>query len=171
MKKTMVTKKEKPRYNKTHDCRCQTKLIATVFKAMSQEKKDIVEEMGFGMLAHVLEMNVSHILLRELIDCYDDYNGFLNTLHRKIYITPDKYDGLNEADKQTIDGFKCVTLASLTKSVLNISVEGEENRQIFRRTFVVFIQKYFLLPTTVSTASLIHKLPGKSCSELLEEGD
>ncbi|QHO52480.1 uncharacterized protein DS421_2g39690 [Arachis hypogaea] len=90
MKKTMVTKKEKPRYNKTHDCRCQTKTIATVFKNFSQEKKDIVEEMGFGALAHVPEMNVSHALLKELIDCYDEYRGCLKTLHEEIYITPVK---------------------------------------------------------------------------------
>ncbi|XLR27019.1 hypothetical protein S83_054919, partial [Arachis hypogaea] len=75
---------------KTHDCRCQTKAIAKVFKEMSQEKKDIVEEMGFGALAHVLEMNISHNLLRELVACYDDYYGCLKTLHEKIYITPDK---------------------------------------------------------------------------------
>ncbi|KAL4316152.1 hypothetical protein AHAS_Ahas15G0256500 [Arachis hypogaea] len=83
MKKMMVIRKQKPRYNKTHDLRCQTKAIARVFKAMSHEKKDIVEEMGFGMLAHVPEMNVSHSLLRELIACYDDYYGYLYTLYGK----------------------------------------------------------------------------------------
>ncbi|QHN83146.1 uncharacterized protein DS421_20g702110 [Arachis hypogaea] len=172
MKKTMVTKKEMPRYNKTHDCRCQTKTIAIVVKNLSQEKKDIVEEMGFGALAHVLEMNVSHALLRELIDCYNEYLGYLKTLHGKIYITPRKiaavlrinhtsveYGRLNEVDKTIFDSLKCVTLASLTKSVLDMSVEGEENWRKFRRTFVVFVQKYFLLPTTVSMASPIHKPP------------
>ncbi|RYR28010.1 hypothetical protein Ahy_B01g052105 [Arachis hypogaea] len=106
-----------------------TKAIATVFKNMSQEKKDIVEEMGFGALAHVLEMNVSHALLRELIDYYDEYHGCLKTLHGKIYITPAKvaaalgishdgnrfpkkvdYHKLNEEDKAIFDSLKCVTL-------------------------------------------------------------
>ncbi|RYR20056.1 hypothetical protein Ahy_B03g065141 isoform B [Arachis hypogaea] len=106
--------------------------------------------MGFGALTHVPEMNVSHSLLRELIDCYDDYHGCLKTLHGKIYITPGKiaaalginhggncfpekveYDSLNEADKTIIDSLKCITLASLTKSVLDMSVEGEENRKKF----------------------------------------
>ncbi|RYQ97239.1 hypothetical protein Ahy_B08g093263 [Arachis hypogaea] len=40
-----------------------------------------------------------------------------------------------------------------------MSVEGEENRKKFKRTFVVFIQKSFLLPTTVSVVSPIHKPP------------
>ncbi|RYQ83775.1 hypothetical protein Ahy_B10g102608 [Arachis hypogaea] len=135
IKKTMVTKKEKPRYKKTHDLKCQTKAIAKVFKVMSQEKRDIVEEMGFGALAH---------------DPGNERDRF-----------PEKvdYDRLNEADKQIIDGFKCVTLASLTKFVLDMSVDGEENRQKFWRTFVVFVQKCFLLPTMVSMASLIHKPP------------
>ncbi|RYR19329.1 hypothetical protein Ahy_B03g064092 [Arachis hypogaea] len=85
-----VTKKEKPHYNKIHDLRCQTKSIARMLKEMSEEKKNIVEEMGFGALAHILEMNISHKLLRELIHCYDAYHGCLNTLYEKIYITPTK---------------------------------------------------------------------------------
>ncbi|QHN98230.1 uncharacterized protein DS421_18g634220 [Arachis hypogaea] len=162
---------------KTHDLRCQTKAIARVFKAMSQKKKDIVEEMRFGTLSHVLEMNVSHSLLRELVACYDEYYGYLDILYGKISITPDKVAAtlginhddrfpekvecgrLNEADKEIINSFKSAALASLTKSVIDMSVEGEENRQKFRRTFVVFVQKCFLLPTMVSTASPIHKPP------------
>ncbi|RYR08002.1 hypothetical protein Ahy_B05g075522 [Arachis hypogaea] len=119
---------------------------------MSQEKKAIVEEMGFGALAHVLEMKVSHALLRELIDCYDEYHG--DRFHKKV-----NYHKLNEEDKAIFDSLKCVTLATLIKSILNMSVEGGENWQKFRRTFVVFIQKCFLLRTTVSMASVIHKSP------------
>ncbi|XLT62073.1 hypothetical protein HN873_018597, partial [Arachis hypogaea] len=69
------------------------------------------------------------------------------------------YGRLNPANKEIIDSFKCVTLASLTKPVLDMSVEGEENRQNFWRTFVIFEHKCFLLPTTVSMVSSIHKLP------------
>ncbi|RYQ79538.1 hypothetical protein Ahy_Scaffold5g107756 [Arachis hypogaea] len=90
MKKVTVTKKEKPHYNKTHNLRCQTKSIARVFKEMSVEKKNIVQEMGFVALAHIPEMNISHKLLRELIRCYDAYHGCLETLYGRIYITPAK---------------------------------------------------------------------------------
>ncbi|RYQ85698.1 hypothetical protein Ahy_B10g105287 [Arachis hypogaea] len=194
IKKTTVTKKEKPHYNvsiytlnktlflyykyiitycfkslqKTHDLRWQTKLIARVFKGMSEEKKNIVEEMEFGVLPHIPEMNISRKLLKELIRCYDAYNGWLETLYCKIYITPAKirddrfpqkveYRKLSEEQKEIIDSFKGATLASLTKSVIDMSVEGEENQMKFKRTFVVFVQKCFLLPTTVSIVSPIQK--------------
>ncbi|RYR61959.1 hypothetical protein Ahy_A04g019239 [Arachis hypogaea] len=87
---TMVTKMEKPHYNKTYNCICQTSAIAIVFRNMSQEKKYIVEQIGFGALTHVPEMNVSHILLRKLIDCFDDDKGCLKTLQGNIKITPRK---------------------------------------------------------------------------------
>ncbi|QHO29883.1 uncharacterized protein DS421_8g228700 [Arachis hypogaea] len=97
---------------------------------MSVEKKNIVQEMGFVALAHIPEMNISHKLLRELIRCYDAYHGCLETLYGRIYITPAKMrDAL-----------------------------GEENQLKFKRIFVIFVQKCFLLPTTVSTISPIHKL-------------
>ncbi|XLR00210.1 hypothetical protein S83_066408, partial [Arachis hypogaea] len=75
---------------KTHYYRCQTKAITTVYREMSQEKKDIIEEMGFGGLAHVPEMNVSNTLLIELLDRFDVERGCLKTLQGTIYITPRK---------------------------------------------------------------------------------
>ncbi|KAL4315300.1 hypothetical protein AHAS_Ahas15G0171300 [Arachis hypogaea] len=85
-----MTMKEKAHYNKTHYCRCQTKAIATVYREMSQEKKDIVEEMGFGALENVPKMNVSNTLLKELLDRFDEEKGCLKTVQEKIYITPRK---------------------------------------------------------------------------------
>ncbi|RYR29793.1 hypothetical protein Ahy_B01g054303 [Arachis hypogaea] len=121
----MATMKEKAHYNKTHYCRCQTKAISTVYREMSQEKKDIVEEMGFGALANVLEMNVSNTLLKELLDRFDEERRCLKTLQGRIYITPQKvaaafgitngekifpgkvdYNNLNPADKECA-GYEC----------------------------------------------------------------
>ncbi|XLT67452.1 hypothetical protein HN873_023891, partial [Arachis hypogaea] len=48
-----------------------------------------------------------------------------------------EYNKLTEEQKGTIDNFKGATLASLTKFVLDMSIEEEENRQKFKRT--VFI--------------------------------
>ncbi|KAL4299215.1 hypothetical protein AHAS_Ahas17G0078600 [Arachis hypogaea] len=172
----MAKMKEKAHYNKTHYCRCQTKVMATMYRDMTQEKKDIVEEMGFGGLAHVPEMNFSHALLRELIDHFDEEKACLKTLQGRIYITLRKvaaalgitnggnrfdykvdYNNLNPEDKKIFDSVKNIFLATLTRNVLDMSIEGEENQKKFKKTFVVFIQKCFLLLTTVSVASPIHK--------------
>ncbi|RYR51406.1 hypothetical protein Ahy_A06g026421 [Arachis hypogaea] len=85
---------------------------------------------------------------------YISLNGQRDRFPQKV-----DYRKLNEEDKAIFDSLKCVTLVTLTKSFLNMSIEGEENWQKFCRTFVVFIQKCFLLRTTVSMASAIHKPP------------
>ncbi|RYR31833.1 hypothetical protein Ahy_B01g056754 isoform B [Arachis hypogaea] len=74
---------------------------------------------------------------------------------------PEKFDynKLNPTDKKIFDSVKNISLATLVRNVLDMSVEGEDNQKKFKRTFVVFIQKCFLLPTTVSVASPIHKPP------------
>ncbi|RYQ94963.1 hypothetical protein Ahy_B08g089942 [Arachis hypogaea] len=147
----MATMKEKLHYNNTHYCRCQTKAMATVYRDMTQEKKDIVEEMGFGALAHIPEMNVSHALLRELIDHFDEEKGCLKTLQGRIYITPRKVAtalGITNRGNRFHD-----------KECAGYERRGEENRKKFKRTFVIFIQKCFLLPTMVSVASPIYKPP------------
>ncbi|XP_020967474.1 uncharacterized protein LOC110266798 [Arachis ipaensis] len=141
-------------------------------------KERYLEQMGFGGLANVPEMNVSNTLLVELLDRFDIERGCLKTLQGTINITPRKvvaaldinnggnifpekvdYSKLNPAEKEIFDSVKNILLATLARNVLDMSVEGEENQKKFKRTFVVFIQKYFLLPTTVSVASPIHKPP------------
>ncbi|KAL4397133.1 hypothetical protein AHAS_Ahas01G0161400 [Arachis hypogaea] len=84
-----------------------------------------MEEMGFGALTNVLEMNVSNTLLKELLDCFDEEKGCMKTLQGKIYITPRKvaaalditnggnrfldkvdYNNLNPTDKECA-GYEC----------------------------------------------------------------
>ncbi|KAL4366049.1 hypothetical protein AHAS_Ahas07G0167200 [Arachis hypogaea] len=69
------------------------------------------------------------------------------------------YSKLNEQQKEIVDSFKGAALASLIKSMIDMSVEGEENLLKFKTTFIIFVQKCFLLPTIVSTVSLVHKPP------------
>ncbi|RYR52295.1 hypothetical protein Ahy_A06g027226 [Arachis hypogaea] len=90
----------------------------------------------------------SEMELRKTLDVY------LNRFDEKV-----DYTKLNPEDKAIFDSVKNTTLATLTRSVLDISVEGEDNWQKFKRTFVVFVEKCFLLPTMVSVASPIHKPP------------
>ncbi|KAL4343541.1 hypothetical protein AHAS_Ahas11G0088700 [Arachis hypogaea] len=142
------------------------------------KKRKILWKKWDSVLAHILKMNISHKLLRKLIRCYDAYHGCLDTLYDKIYIIPAKirdarcinfgrdcfpekivYKKQSEKENEIIDSFKGATLASLTKSVIDMSAEEEENWLKFKRTFFIFIQKCFLLPTIVSTVSPIYKTP------------
>ncbi|RYR05473.1 hypothetical protein Ahy_B06g085340 [Arachis hypogaea] len=135
---------------KTHDLRCSTRSIARVFTELSEEKKTIVEEMGFGALRRIPELNVSHKLLRELILCFDLYHRFLDTHYGKIYITSAKIGdalGLNSGG----DHFP-------KKVAYNKLNEGGELAEI-QDDFIVFVQKCFLLLTTISIISSVHKPP------------
>ncbi|XLQ99781.1 hypothetical protein S83_065980, partial [Arachis hypogaea] len=53
-------------------------------------KERYLEQMGFGGLANVPEMNVSNTLLVELLDRFDIERGCLKTLQGTINITPRK---------------------------------------------------------------------------------
>ncbi|RYR55047.1 hypothetical protein Ahy_A06g030301 [Arachis hypogaea] len=55
-----------PKYNKTHDLRCSIRLLHDKFQNMSNEKKAIVQELGFGGLMHIPPINVPRKLLKEL---------------------------------------------------------------------------------------------------------
>ncbi|QHO05452.1 uncharacterized protein DS421_14g446430 [Arachis hypogaea] len=84
----MATMKEKTHYN-------TPKTIATVYRKMSQEKKDIVEEMGFGALAHVPKMNGTiYITPRKVAAALGITNGE-NFFPEKV-----DYNKLNPADKE-----------------------------------------------------------------------
>ncbi|KAL4316497.1 hypothetical protein AHAS_Ahas15G0291000 [Arachis hypogaea] len=109
---------------------------------MSVEKKTIVEKMGFGALAHIPELNISHMFLRELICCFDSYHGCLDTLYSKTYIIHAKIRdalGINFGGIIVFTFYICATLVSLTKSVIDMSVGGEKNWLKFKTTFVIFI--------------------------------
>ncbi|QHO07791.1 uncharacterized protein DS421_14g466830 [Arachis hypogaea] len=111
----MAAMKEKPHYNKTHYYRCQTKAIPTVYREMSQENKDIVEEMGFGALANVPEMNVSNTLLKELLDRFDEEKGCLKTLKGKIYITLRKVAAALSIGRQNSSSYPPLSSLHLTR--------------------------------------------------------
>ncbi|KAL4299455.1 hypothetical protein AHAS_Ahas17G0102600 [Arachis hypogaea] len=78
------------------------RMIAKVFN-MSNQKKAIVEKIGFGALRYIPSLNVLHKLLRELILSFDLYKAFLETRYEKIYVTLVKIRdtlGLNSSDKK-----------------------------------------------------------------------
>ncbi|QHO11691.1 uncharacterized protein DS421_15g500360 [Arachis hypogaea] len=52
--------------NQTKDLKCATHLLSDKFRNMSEEKKTIVRDLGFGGLMHIPPLRVHHKVLREL---------------------------------------------------------------------------------------------------------
>ncbi|KAL4365289.1 hypothetical protein AHAS_Ahas07G0091200 [Arachis hypogaea] len=138
---------------KIHDLRCSTRNIHDKFHNMSDEKKVIVQELRFGSLMHIPAMNGPHKLLKELAYLFDLYNNTLYTWYGEIHIThenigaalglstsrpryPSKviFKELSEENKKVVRNFQGLTLSQLTSSMMEISVDGEENRLKFKRT-------------------------------------
>ncbi|KAL4344469.1 hypothetical protein AHAS_Ahas11G0181500 [Arachis hypogaea] len=93
-----------PKYNKTHDLRCSIRLLNEKFQNMSNEKKAIVQELGFDGLMHIPPMNVPHKLLKELAFFFDVITNRLDTWYFLVEI---------EELKQKIEGPKLAFNTSL----------------------------------------------------------
>ncbi|RYR69201.1 hypothetical protein Ahy_A03g015738 [Arachis hypogaea] len=136
---------------------------------MSEPKKAIVRELGFGVLMHILPMNVPHKLLRELANSFKLGKNTLETSYGSFKVKPktigatlglnalgdlfpDKvsYKKLSEENKLTFRRFQGNTLKNLTDDMMSIGVENEQDRLIFKRIFILYIQMAFLLPTTIN---------------------
>ncbi|KAL4396832.1 hypothetical protein AHAS_Ahas01G0131300 [Arachis hypogaea] len=82
----------------------------------------------------------------------------INNLQKKRrYITqgdlpPQKvnYKDLSEENKQIFRRFQGKTLKSLTDEMMTIEVDNEQDRLMFKRIFILYIQMAFLLPTTIN---------------------
>ncbi|KAL4356940.1 hypothetical protein AHAS_Ahas09G0136900 [Arachis hypogaea] len=115
-------------------------------------------------------------LLKELAHFFDLCHSCLDTWYGKIKITPTKIRdvlGLNATRnfcfycflekvnitdelKEVVESFKGSSLSYLIKSLLEINLEGDENQLKFKRTFILFIQKCFLLPTIARKIFSVH---------------
>ncbi|QHO40288.1 uncharacterized protein DS421_5g136260 [Arachis hypogaea] len=56
--------------NQTKDLKCATHLLSEKFRNMSEEKKTIVRDLGFGGLMHIPPLRVHHQILRELANSF-----------------------------------------------------------------------------------------------------
>ncbi|KAL4396847.1 hypothetical protein AHAS_Ahas01G0132800 [Arachis hypogaea] len=138
--------------------------MADDFRKMSSEKKVIVDEMGFCALSHIPSLNVTHKLLKGLATSFNFYENTLIKRYGKISITPVKIrDALDlivigdafsekiinkditEEQKKVIKNFKGSSLSSLTKYLLEMSIDGDKNSLKFKRIFILFLQKMLLI--------------------------
>ncbi|KAL4391382.1 hypothetical protein AHAS_Ahas03G0239500 [Arachis hypogaea] len=164
--------------NQTKDLKCATHLLNDKFRNMTEEKKAIVRDLGFGGLMHIPPLRVDHQLLRELAKNFKIGENKLRTGYGSFHITPKKigdalginatgdlfpekvdYKKLSESDKIIFRRFQGKTLKSLTDDMMQIGVGNEEERLMFKRIFILYIQMAFLLPTTINKISPVHLVP------------
>ncbi|XP_020961438.1 uncharacterized protein LOC110263926 [Arachis ipaensis] len=145
---------------------------------MNEKKKAIVRDLGFGGLMHIPPLRVHHQLLRELANNFKLGENILETGYGSFKITPRKighalginatgdlfpqkvdYKKLSEDDKVIFRRFQGKTLKSLTDEMMDIGVGNEEERLMFKRIFILYIQMAFLLPTTINKISPVHLAP------------
>ncbi|KAL4364902.1 hypothetical protein AHAS_Ahas07G0052500 [Arachis hypogaea] len=106
-------------------------------------------------------MNVPHNLLKQLAYSFDLSRYRLSTRCSKINITQENIAsalGLSIAGKNLFPNIFCKSLLQLSTSMMEMNVDGKENRMKFKRTFILYIHMSFLLPKTVNKISPVHML-------------
>ncbi|RYR49666.1 hypothetical protein Ahy_A07g036196 [Arachis hypogaea] len=143
----------------TKDLKCATRLLSEKFKNISEAKKAIIRELGFGGLIHIPPMRVHHKLLKELANSFKLGKYTLETSYGSFKVKPstigaalglnasgdlfpDKvsYKKLFEENKLIFRRFQWKTLKNLTDENMSIGVENEQDRLIFERIFILYIQ-------------------------------
>ncbi|QHO29430.1 uncharacterized protein DS421_8g225060 [Arachis hypogaea] len=145
---------------------------------MSEDKKAIVRNLGFGGLMHIPPLRVHHKLLKELANFFKLGKNTLETYYSSFRVRPStigaaldlnasrnlfsqkvSYKELSEENKQIFRRFQGKTLKSLTDEMMTIAVDNEQDRLMFKRIFILYIQMEFLLPTTINKISPVHLAP------------
>ncbi|RYR64536.1 hypothetical protein Ahy_A03g010626 isoform B [Arachis hypogaea] len=138
---------------------------------MSEAKKAIIRELGFGGLMHILPTN-------ELANSFNLDKNKLDTRHGSLKIKPKKIGatlGLNasgdlfpekvnfkelfEENKEIFRRFQGKTLKNLGDQMMDIGVDNIQDRPMFKRIFILYIQMAFLLPTMINKGSPVHMAP------------
>ncbi|XP_020967671.1 uncharacterized protein LOC110266929 [Arachis ipaensis] len=82
--------RNQPGRNQTKDLKCATHLLSDKFRNMSEEKKTIVRDLGFGGLMHIPPLRVHHQMLRELANNFKLGENRLEIGYGSFKITPRK---------------------------------------------------------------------------------
>ncbi|KAL4395104.1 hypothetical protein AHAS_Ahas02G0218600 [Arachis hypogaea] len=132
--------------NQTKDLKCATHLLSEKFEHMSEKKKAIVRDLGFGGLMHIPPMRVHHKLLKELANSFKLGKNTLETSYGSFRVKPNtigvalglnasgdlfpekvSYKELSEENKQIFRRFQGRTLKNLTDGMMSIGVGNEQD--------------------------------------------
>ncbi|MED6145838.1 hypothetical protein PIB30_028824 [Stylosanthes scabra] len=155
---------------KGHHFRCLPKTVATMYNECLRknvEKMALIEELGFGAFSHLPDYNLKQHMLKELVNIYDIHDNKIHSVRGDVQITTEKigkalglsWNGapfdervsekdLNDEDYAIFKMFQGKSQADLMMLVKSTPVDTEANQNLFKRTFLIFIQKVFLLATS-----------------------
>ncbi|RYQ97525.1 hypothetical protein Ahy_B08g093589 isoform A [Arachis hypogaea] len=72
----------------TKDLKCAIHLLSDKFRNMSEEKKAIVRDLGFGSLMHIPSLRVHHQILKELANSFKLGENRLETGYGSFKVRP-----------------------------------------------------------------------------------
>ncbi|MED6133641.1 hypothetical protein PIB30_030036 [Stylosanthes scabra] len=124
-------------YDKSNRTRCSPSDVARLIKALGNEQKACVRDMGFGAFEHLSIKNMSKRIMMELVDCFNTKDNTMRTTLGTIKLNVPK-DGhplglnargdtfekkidnkqLNDEQKAAVKMFKGVTSKTLKKIVI-----------------------------------------------------
>ncbi|MED6112137.1 hypothetical protein PIB30_058954 [Stylosanthes scabra] len=177
VKKTAAEKQKKKKtdvqYDKGHRTRCSPSELAKTYKDLGDQKRALVHEMGFGVLAeNMSNYYFNNLIMMELADSFHIPDSTNRTNVGKFKIDATKVGhafGLNAqgglyrhkvikkqvtaAQHEVVKAFRGKTLADLRDMVYTIPLNSEENITKFKRAFILYVQKTVLCPNNSNPLS------------------
>ncbi|MED6140921.1 hypothetical protein PIB30_098280, partial [Stylosanthes scabra] len=170
-RKLRLERRQAAAKNQGHLFRCLPKTVAMMFDYLKehQDKRALVDQMGFGALSHLPNKNLNQRLLKQLFDRHDIYDNTIYSDIAAVKITTRKigdalglssngtgYDTrvvrkkLSQEDKDTYKFFQGKSAVALQNLIKSTPLDTDDNQKLFMRSFICFIQKVFLLPNSTS---------------------
>ncbi|MED6177890.1 hypothetical protein PIB30_102411, partial [Stylosanthes scabra] len=150
---------------------CVPKSVAVIFQNClnnDPQKRALVDELRFGVFSNLPNYYLKQKVLKQIYNRLDTYGNTIHAVAGEVEITTEKIGkalGLNHTgsiydekitprelsaeDYTDCKFFQGKTQAALSSLIFNTKVDTEENRVLFKRAFLLYIQKCFLLPTSV----------------------
>ncbi|MED6211203.1 hypothetical protein PIB30_071455 [Stylosanthes scabra] len=123
--------------------------------------------MGFGALSYLPNEYVNQRLLIQIYDCYNIYDNTIYSDAAAVNITTEKighalglssrgtpYDikvdkkKLSQEDSDVYKFFQGITTVALQNLIKITPIDTDENRKLWMRSFMLFVQQVFLLPNS-----------------------
>ncbi|MED6162211.1 hypothetical protein PIB30_068289 [Stylosanthes scabra] len=152
-----------------HDFRCVPKSVAVIFQNClnnDPQKRALVDELRFGVFSSLPNYYLKQKVLKQIYNRFNTYDNTIHAVAGEVEITTEKIGkalGLNhtgsiydenitpkELSGEDYDAYKFFqgkTQAALSSLIFNTKVDTEENKVLFKRAFLLYILKCFLLPT------------------------